>query len=647
MATELGKAYVQIVPSAKGISGSISNVLKGESVSAGQNAGLNIVGSIKSAIVTGGIGIALKKSLDAGGALQQSLGGIETLYGDAAASMKEMSEAAAQAGIDSNTYAEQAVSFGAALKQAYGGDVVSAAKAADTAILDMADNSAKMGTDIAAIQNAYQGFAKQNYTMLDNLKLGYGGTKGEMERLLADAEKLSGVHYDMDNLGDVYSAIHVIQEDLGLTGVAAEEAKTTFTGSMQAMKASATNLLAHLALGEDITEDFSSLASSVRVFLTNNLVPMVINIVKSLPSLLKSAYGELYSAGMELLDTLTQGIKDNLPRMIESGMNALVEFSGSLIEDAGALVDAGLSLIQTLAQALIDSLPVLIETIPTIVSNIATIIKENLPKILETGVDLIVSLIQGIWEAVPVLIANLPQIIKAIFDVFTAVNWPELGQTLITKIGDGIMTLAASLPDIIKSICINLVAVVKSIDWLQLGSSLITYIANGIKWEMSLIPNALKTIGTKAVDAIRTINWGELGKNIVTGIANGIINGASAIVDAAKTAALSALDSAKKTLGIHSPSRVFRDEVGEQISAGIALGINDNLGAITSAMQNASTTAQSEFQTGSYAVGTDNHMEEVLALLAKYLPECADRQVLTDDSFVDGINQRLGMGVVL
>ena len=174
MATELGKAYVQIIPSAKGIAGSIKSVLSGESVSAGQSAGLNIAGAIKGAIAGAGIGVALKKTLEAGGDLQQSLGGLETLYGDAAKSMKEMSEAAVQAGIDSNTYAEQAVSFGASLKQAYGGDVVAAAKAADTAILDMADNSAKMGTDIASIQTAYQGFAKQNYTMLDNLKLGYG-----------------------------------------------------------------------------------------------------------------------------------------------------------------------------------------------------------------------------------------------------------------------------------------------------------------------------------------------------------------------------------------------------------------------------------------------------------------------------------------
>ena len=264
MATELGKAYVQIIPSAKGISGSISSALSGESTSAGKSAGLNIAGSIKGVIAAAGIGAALKSALEAGGDLQQSFGGLDTLYGDAAKAAKDYAVEAAKAGISANDYAEQAVSFGASLKQAFGGDTVKAAEAANTAIMDMADNSAKMGTDITAVQTAYQGFAKQNYTMLDNLKLGYGGTKTEMERLLKDAQKLSGVKYDINNLGDVYSAIHVIQKDLGLTGVAAQEASETFTGSLGAMKAAGQNLLANLTLGEDIGPSLQVLGDSVQ-----------------------------------------------------------------------------------------------------------------------------------------------------------------------------------------------------------------------------------------------------------------------------------------------------------------------------------------------------------------------------------------------
>ncbi len=642
MATELGKAYVQIVPSAKGISGSISNVLNGESVSAGESAGLNIASKIKGMIAAAGIGTAIKASLDAGGALQQSLGGLETLYGDAAASMKEMSEAAAQAGISSNTYAEQAVSFGASLKQAYGGDVVAAANAANTAILDMADNSAKMGTDIGSIQNAYQGFAKQNYTMLDNLKLGYGGTKTEMERLLADAEKLSGVHYDIDNLGDVYSAIHVIQEDLGLTGVAADEAKTTFTGSMQAMKASAENLMAHLTLGEDITADIESLTGNAKTFLVNNLVPMIVNIIKSLPTLIQSAWGELYSAGMELIQNLGNGIADNLPTLIENALTWLLDFSSTLRENAGTLIEAGLNLMLQLAEGFADGLPAMIENIPTIISNIAGIINDNMPKVIETGIKIIVALVQGLIQAIPVLIENIPQIITAIWDVFTAVNWMNIGANLIADIGNGIKGLIGLIPDLFAALINNILMTFKNVDWLQLGSNVIHFIVNGIVALNSFIPNTLKTIAQKAFDTFKNIDWKELGSNIINGIVNGLKNGISTIVNTAKEVAQSALDAAKDALGIQSPSKVFRDEVGKQISAGIAVGIDRNLGLVTSAMNNASKAAQNDLNIAM----ADNKVDQVLTLLAEYLPECAEPMVLTDKSFVEGINNQLGFGVI-
>ena len=212
---DLGQAYVQIVPKAEGISNKISNLVAPGSEKAGQEAGGGIASGIKKAIVAAGVGAAVvgvvKGAVEEGGKLQQSYGGLETIYGDAAEAAKKYALEAAQAGISANSYAEQAVSFGASLKQAFAGDTTKAVEAANTAIMDMTDNAAKMGTPIESIQNAYQGFAKQNYTMLDNLKLGYGGTKTEMERLLADAEKLSGQEYNIDNLGDVYDAIHVIQ----------------------------------------------------------------------------------------------------------------------------------------------------------------------------------------------------------------------------------------------------------------------------------------------------------------------------------------------------------------------------------------------------------------------------------------------------
>ena len=232
MATEIAKAYVQIMPSAKGIKGELTKEMGGDLEAAGKSGGDKLGGSLvstlKKVVVAAGIGKIVSDALSAGADIQQSFGGLDTIYGEAADAAKEYAYQAAQAGISANDYAEQAVSFGASLKQAFEGDTTKAVEAANTAIMDMTDNAAKMGTPIENIQSAYQGFAKQNYTMLDNLKLGYGGTKTEMERLLEDAQKISGVEYNIDNLGDVYDAIHVIQQDLGLTGVAAQEASTTF-----------------------------------------------------------------------------------------------------------------------------------------------------------------------------------------------------------------------------------------------------------------------------------------------------------------------------------------------------------------------------------------------------------------------------------
>ena len=319
---DLGQAYVQIVPKATGISNKIGDLLSKGGSKAGESAGVSIASGLKKAIVAAGIGTAVK--------LQQSyLGGLDTLYGKAADGVRKYAKEASAAGISMNDYAEQAVSFGAALKSAYSGDVTKAAEAANTAILDMADNAAKMGTPLESIQNAYQGFAKQNYTMLDNLKLGYGGTKQEMERLLKDAEKLTGVKYDINNLGDVYSAIHAVQEELGLAGVAAEEAKTTLTGSFEAMKASGKNLLGSLALGEDIKEPLAKLTETAKTFFVGNLLPMVKNVVSQLPTVLAGLSNAiaplvptLIDAGVEIVKALVSGVAKSLPLLVDGLIRA-------------------------------------------------------------------------------------------------------------------------------------------------------------------------------------------------------------------------------------------------------------------------------------------------------------------------------------
>lgn len=325
---EVARATVTIIPNMQGSQKKIAEDLDASSgkvgESAGKKLGLKLISGIGAIGVTAAVTKLVKDSIDQGAKLQQSFGGLDTLYGDASEAAKKYAKEAYSAGISANDYAEQAVSFGASLKKAFGGDTAKAAEAANTAIMDMADNAAKMGTPLESIQNAYQGFAKGQYNMLDNLKLGYGGTKTEMERLLADASKLSGVDYNIDNLGDVYDAIHVIQEDLGLTGVAAEEAATTFSGSFGAMKAAVTNLLADMSLGNDISQDLDALGSSIKTFLVGNLLPMIGNALASLPSILAELPGfiadllpDLLSGAVDVVVQLAQAIVSNLPAFID------------------------------------------------------------------------------------------------------------------------------------------------------------------------------------------------------------------------------------------------------------------------------------------------------------------------------------------
>ena len=364
--TTLGTAYVQIVPSAQGIKGSITNALSGEADAAGaatgSSLGSKVVSFAKKAIIAGAIGKVIKSSLDEGAALQQSyFGGLDTLYGEAADAARKYAREASAAGISMNTWSEQAVSFGAALKKAYGGDVAKAAEAANTAIMDMADNSAKMGTDIQSVQMAYQGFARGQYMLLDNLKLGYGGTRSEMERLLADAEEFSGVHYDIDNLGDVYSAIHVIQENLGLAGVAADEAATTFSGSFNAMKASAQNLLGSLAVGENVGPAMEQLATSVSTFFFNNFLPMIGTLIQSLPTAIMS----FLQTGIPLLVSNIGTLLTNLASQVTSFASGITgpKVQEWLTTTLPQILSAGAQLIGQLASSFITNLPQIVAAI--------------------------------------------------------------------------------------------------------------------------------------------------------------------------------------------------------------------------------------------------------------------------------------------
>lgn len=484
---ELGKAYVQIVPSAQGISGSISSALKGESESAGVSAGNSIASKMKGVLVKAGIGVAvtkgLKASLAAGGALQQSFGGLETIYGDAANAAKEYAKEAYKAGISQNSYAEQAVSFGAALKQAYEGDTVKAAKAANTAILDMADNAAKMGTPLENIQNAYQGFAKQNYTMLDNLKLGYGGTKSEMERLLADAEKLSGQKYDISNLGDVYDAIHVIQEDLGLTGVAAMEASQTFTGSFEAMKAAGENLLASLSLGQDVGPQMAAFVETVGTFIGGNLIPMIVNIIKSLPDAIVAAVQTggpmLLSAGQTIIDSIMDGLTVGIPNAIETMQTVIPQVLSSITDNLPQVLEKGKQIVIKLFQGFLAAIPQLLNAAAGLVPKIGQFLQQNLPVLAQKGAEMIGQLAKS-------FITNLPSIIAAVVRLGISIV-STLIKLIPTVIGAAVKLVAG----LVKGLGGGAVALVKGAA-AKIGSAIVAPI-RAIQSKINAVVNKVKS----------------------------------------------------------------------------------------------------------------------------------------------------------
>ena len=318
MATEIAQAYVQLIPSARGITGKIQSILNPEASAAGQSAGQSLgsslVGVMTKVIAAAGIGKAFSAAISEGAALQQSLGGIETLFKGSADKVKGYAnEAYKTTGLSANAYMENVTGFSASLLQSLGGDTNKAAETANMAMIDMSDNANKMGTSMESIQMAYQGFAKQNYTMLDNLKLGYGGTKQEMQRLLADAEKLTGVKYDINNLSDVYSAIHAIQENLDITGTTAKEAASTFSGSFESMKAAAQNVLGKLALGENILPSLHALLKTTSTFLFDNFLPMIGNVFSGLGLVLTEGISQI--ASQLFGDAFGSAVFDQLSRV--------------------------------------------------------------------------------------------------------------------------------------------------------------------------------------------------------------------------------------------------------------------------------------------------------------------------------------------
>jgi len=598
-----------VIPSADGIKGQLSSVFNSEMPTAGKSAGgvfgSSMVGKIKGLIVAAGIGKALSESIQAGADLQQSLGGIETLFKDSADTVIRNAEQAYKtAGMSANQYMEMVTGFSASLLQGLSGDTEAAAAVADMALTDMSDNANKMGTSMESIQNAYQGFAKQNYTMLDNLKLGYGGTKTEMERLLADAQKLSGVEYKIDNLADVYSAIHVVQEELDITGTTAKESATTFSGSMASMKAALSDVLANLSLGRDIGPSLSALGETVYTFVVGNLAPMLGNIVTALPEVLRTGLN-LAVQGLNLL-------ADNTDTIIQMGADLVVGLGSAIVEAVPNLLQAAWRIVATVGEAIItadwaqiaadtisalrgcldNSAKLLLGTDENIAGSFMDAIFDRFPDILETGGGMVVQLIDGIAAALPG-VAESAFSIAAEFASRLIAEFPGIistGEDILKSLIAGIRLvfpqLLVSAGDAVGKLLSGLLEQFPSI--LSSGFDLVVTWIEGIGTAWPDIIEAAGEMASKIWESIEDTDWLQLGKDIIGGLIEGIGAMGGALWEAAVNIANACLDAIKKALGIASPSKVMRDQIGKWIPPGVAVGIEANTKPLTDAMHDLS-----------------------------------------------------------
>ena len=587
-----------------------------------------------------------KSALDSVGQLEQNVGGVETLFGDAADAVIASADRAYQtAGMSANDYMSTVTSFSASLLQSLGGNTEEAAKVADMAIIDMADNANKMGTSMDMIQNAYQGFAKQNYTMLDNLKLGYGGTKTEMERLLADAEKLTGVKYDINNLNDVYQAIHAVQEEMGITGTTAKEAASTLEGSMASAKAAWDNFMNGSGDADQLADAFATAADNIVKNLAE-IIPRFAEtlpalggaIIAQIPGLVAAIVPAVLSAGQSvlkqlqdavldfdfagtadkvvqmitgfiegdglgsLLDTLVTiftGIVNGISSMLPSLLPALIELISyvvtSLLDQLPAILDCALELILGLAQGILAALPVLIEALPEVISSIVEFLISAIPQIIDAGIELLMALVDALPVIIDALVDALPQIIKATVTALIAAA-PQIAKAgvkllgaLIEAIPVIVVELAKAVPDIVAAI-IDVLAELPGL----IGEVFAEIVTDLVEWGQQMLSNASTAMSNmlSQVNSIIQELPGKIWTHLVNAV-NRVIAWGQQMVSNASTAASNMLS---KVSGIiqELPGKIWTHLVntvnkvvawGQQMVSNASTAASNMLSKVSSTLQ--------------------------------------------------------------
>ncbi|MDY6305616.1 MAG: hypothetical protein SPL94_06610 [Oribacterium sp.] len=547
------------------------------------------------------------------GEIEQLKGGIETLFGDSAQKvLADADQAFRTAGMSAADYMDTSIQSAASLINSLGGNQERAAELMNMSITDMADNVNKMGTNMEAVQNAYRGFSRGNFTMLDNLALGFAGTKEGMQELIDKANEIrQGKDLDLrdltiDSYADIVQAIHEVQDEMGVTGTTAKEASGTIQGSLGAMKSAWENLVAGIA---DPNADFGALITnftdSAETSL-DNIVPAVGRTLSGIGTVIKTlapvalqkipevfnelapdlgdaalsmieyvmdtfaeSGGSLLSAGMDLVKRLGEGFVEGIPEFLEQALPMIEQFSETFREGAGQLVDVGIDFILNLVQGIMDSLPTLIEQVPQIIINFAGAINDNAPKLLIGGVKLIITIVQGIISAIPTLIANIPKIFEAILAVWTALNWINLGKQVISFIKNGIEQLATNLPQALKDIGNRAIEWFKGVDWAHAGKQVIDFIKTAILGVATHVPTTLLDIGRKAIEWFKGVDWSGVGRQAIDFIKSAIQGVATKVPEAV-------LDIANKAWDWFNDVDWY--SLGSNIIDGIVNGLNAGIG---------------------------------------------------------------------
>lgn len=536
---------------------------------AAAKAGVAAVAAVGTATVAIG-----KTALDAYSNYEQLAGGIDTLFKASSGKMQQYAADAYQtAGVSANRYMEISTGFAAALISSLGGNTEAAADMANTAITDMSDNANKMGTSLEVVQEAYQSLARGNYEMLDSLKLGYGGTKSELERLLSDAEEFSAAQgkvrdFSVDSYSDIVEAIHIVQDEMGITGTTAEEAAATIEGSVNKAKAAWGDWLAGLGNEDaDMGVLTDQLVQSV-VTAGENIIPRFGTIMSSLVT---TATEYAPQVGAAIMDGVSQLDFTGIGQTASGLILMLVD---GIVQNLPMLASAALEIAMALGQGLIENGPQILASLGQLLPQLADFIIQNTPTILDAAVQLFGMLVQGIAQAAPAAIAALASLMGQL--VAQVVSWAAqmLGQAVSAgaQFLSGLMGQLGQLPGRITSFFGGIISNVLS--W---ASQMAQQAANAATQFASSLINGLASIPGRVA---------SIGSSIVQGLVNGVTGAAGRLVDAVKGAVGNAIEGAKNLLGIHSPSRVFR-EIGRYTMQGAALGVDDDAGLLSESTDNA------------------------------------------------------------